>query len=62
MAVGQVLDYAFQGRKQFGDCYKAILLPSKPRPDIVDWLESLQIKIIWREKKDFLDNANGQFT
>jgi hypothetical protein len=62
MAVGQILDYAFQGRKSFGEPNKAILLPSEPSADIVDWLESLKIKVIWREKKAFLDNANGQFT
>jgi hypothetical protein len=62
MAVGQLLDYAFQGIKKFGDPHKAILLPSEPRSDIVDWLDSLQIKIIWRRKEVFLDNANGQFT
>jgi hypothetical protein len=62
MAVGQLLDYAFQGNKKFGNPHKAILLPSEPRSDIVDWLDSLGIKIIWREKKVFLDNANGQFT
>ena len=62
MAVGQVLDYAFQGRKKFSDSHKAILLPRKPHRDIVDWLDSLKINIIWREEKDFLDNANGQFT
>jgi hypothetical protein len=62
MAVGQLLDYAFQGCKKFGEPHKAILLPSEPRSDIVDWLDSLKIKVIWREKKLFLDNANGLFT
>jgi hypothetical protein len=62
MAVGQLLDYAFQGNDKFGDPHKAILLPSAPSSDITDWLDSLGIKIIWREKGAFLDNANGQFT
>jgi hypothetical protein len=62
MAVGQLLDYAFQGNKKFGDPHKAILLPDEPRTDIVDWLDSLKIKVIWPEKREFLDNANGQFT
>jgi uncharacterized protein len=62
MAVGQLLDYAFQGSQKFGNPHKAILLPSEPRSDILEWLESLNIKVIWREKKAFLDNANGQFT
>jgi hypothetical protein len=62
MAVGQLLDYAFQGSKKFGDPHKAILLPSEPNSDVVEWLDSLNIKVIWREKKVFLDNANGRFT
>ena len=62
MAVGQLLDYAFQGNKKFRHPHKAILLPSKPASDIVDWLDSLKIKIVWRKKKTFFDNANGQFT
>ena len=62
MAVGQLLDYAFQGNRKFRHPHKAILLPSKPASDIVDWLDSLKIKIVWRKKKAFFDNANGQFT
>jgi hypothetical protein len=34
----------------------------EPRSDIVDRLDSLEIKVIWHEKKVFLDNVNGQFT
>jgi hypothetical protein len=34
----------------------------EPRSDIVNRLGSLDIKVIWREKKAFLDNVNGQFT
>ena len=62
MAVGQILDYAFQGNKKFGDPNKTILLPSEPGSDIVDWLDSLKIKIIWRKRRAFLDNANGWFS
>ena len=62
MAVGQLLDYAYQGRKELGVVNKAILLPVEPPEDIKNWLESLDIRIIWREKNVFLDNANGQFT
>jgi hypothetical protein len=62
MAVGQLLDYAYQGRETFSNPHKAILLPAKPQPEIVAWLDSLDIKIIWRERGSFLDNANGQFT
>jgi hypothetical protein len=62
MAVGQLLDYGFQIQKKFGKTHMAILLPKKPRADLVDWLGPLGIRVIWREKGAFLDNANGQFT
>ena len=62
MAVGQLLDYAYQGRSELGAVHKAVLLPEKPSPEIEEWLDSLNIKIVWREKNVFLDNANGQFT
>jgi len=62
MAVGQLLDYAFQGREKLGVAHKAILLPKKPSSDMVAWLEPLKISIIWREGRVFLDDANGQFT
>lgn len=62
MAVGQLLDYGFQGRKKFGRTSMAILVPQKPRDDIEDWLASLKISVIWSEKQSFLDNANGKFT
>jgi hypothetical protein len=62
MAVGQLLDYAYQGNRKFGNPHKAILLPREPSHEIVNWLDSLDIKVIWRDKKVFLDNANGRFT
>ena len=65
MAVGQLLDYAFQGNqgeKPLGEPHKAILLPKKPHPEIINWLHHLHIHIIWREGKSFSDNANGQFS
>ena len=61
MAVGQLLDYAFQGRKKLGASNKAILLPKKPQPAAVEWLQPLRIKIIWREGDLFRDNARGRF-
>jgi hypothetical protein len=61
MAVGQLLDYAFQGKQDLGEPKKAILLPVKPQPEIEKWLASLEISIIWRKGREFLDNANGQF-
>jgi hypothetical protein len=62
MAVGQLLDYAYQGRKQFGWPNMAILVPEEPSRDIQDWLKHFDISVIWRQKGVFLDNANGQFT
>jgi hypothetical protein len=62
MAVGQLLDYSFQGRKKFGDSNMAVLLPKKPDSDIEEWLRSLKIAIVWRDGKSFYDNANGQFS
>ena len=62
MAVGQLLDYAFQGKEEFGEPYKAILLPRKPEANIENWLLNLKISIIWRERGSFLDNANGRFS
>jgi hypothetical protein len=61
MAVGQLLDYAFQGKEKLRNPNKAILLPRKPDPDIEEWLAHLKISIIWRERQSFLDNANGRF-
>lgn len=61
MAVGQLLDYAFQMRENFGSPNKAILLPQEPPQDVVKWLEPLGIKTIWRSGRSFIDNADGQF-
>lgn len=61
MAVGQLLDYAFQGKAMLGNPQMAVLLPNRPKEDVVAWLEALQISVIWEEKKAFLDNANGKF-
>lgn len=60
MAVGQLFHYAFQGNLK--QSHKAILLPDKPAPDYIKWLESLGINIIWRSGRLFQDNVNGQFT
>jgi hypothetical protein len=62
MAVGQLLDYAFQARNEIGETHKAILLPEKPEASLLPWLETLGINVIWEDSSVFLDNANGQFT
>jgi hypothetical protein len=61
MAVGQLLDYAFQIEKKFGKLNLAILLPRTPDPKSVNWLPQRNISLIWREKTAFRDNANSQF-
>jgi hypothetical protein len=62
MAVGQLSEYAFRGRKKFGATNQAILLPKRPSPDIFEWLDSIGIRVIWRERGRFMDNGGGQFT
>jgi hypothetical protein len=62
MAVGQLLDYAFLGKKKFGTPHMAILLPKKPEAEMLTWLEGLKIKVIWKQRKTFVDNAQGLFT
>jgi hypothetical protein len=62
MAVGELLDYAFQGKGICERLNKAILLPGYPGDERVNWLGPLGIKIIWRKGQSFVDNANGQFT
>jgi len=62
MAVGQLLDYAFQGKNELGDSNMAILLPERPEPDIENWLQYLRISVVWRKGNKFLDNANGRFS
>jgi hypothetical protein len=62
MAAGQLLEYAYVGRKFHGSPNKAILLPDRPDPRSTEWLADLKISVVWKEKKVFLDNANGQFS
>jgi hypothetical protein len=62
MAVGQLLDYAFQIEEKVGRVHMGILLPAKPKESLEAWLNHLNMSLIWREENVFLDNANGQFT
>jgi hypothetical protein len=62
MAVGQLLDYEFQGRTKFADPHKAILVPEKPTEDVIEWLNAINIKLIWQSERLFVDNDNGRFT
>jgi len=62
MAVGQLLDYSYLGKKLIGKPNMAILLPERPEAKSVEWLSELRIFLAWKEKNVFLDNANGLFT
>ena len=62
MAVGQLLDYAFLGKKTLVTPNMAILLPKEPEKEILTWLDGLNISVIWKQGKAFKDNAGEQFT
>lgn len=61
MAAGQLLDYAYVGRKVFRKPNMAILLPNRPDHGNLGWLKEIGIHLIWREGRAFRDNHNGQF-
>jgi hypothetical protein len=61
MAVGQLLDYAYLGRADLGKPNMAILLPGKPDSKLLEWLDDLKIWVIWKHRREFLDNAEGTF-
>jgi len=62
MAVGQLFDYAYLGRKRFGKPNMAILLPKKPDPKSTEWLSELHIGVVWKEDDAFRDEPKGRFT
>lgn len=62
MAVGQLLDYAFNIEKSYGKLNLAILVPDRPEPKSVRWLSQLGIGLVWEERGSFVDDSNGQFT
>lgn len=49
MAIGQLFDYS----RFIAATRKAILVPSRPREDIINLLRGLEIEIIWRDGKGF---------
>lgn len=59
MAIGQVLDY---GRFIEPVPARAVLLPSRPRPDLEDLLMAAETYAVWPSGEGFVDNANGRFT
>lgn len=62
MGVGQLLDYAFQGRKLYRRPNMALLLPTRPNLKMLEWLKPLRISLVWKQGRTFKDNAGGQFS
>jgi hypothetical protein len=52
MAIGQLMDYG----RFFPRMKRAVLLPSEPRKDLADLLESAGVFVIWRESSKFISN------
>jgi hypothetical protein len=54
MAIGQLLDYSrfLEPRPRL-----AVLLPSLPRPDLVELLRRVGIDVVWRDREKFVDSA-----
>lgn len=56
MAVGQLLDY---GRFVKPAPRLAVLLPSRPRRDLQDYLSCAGVELVWREGKRFVDSTRA---
>ena len=55
--IGQLLDYRFQLQEQeFKVKEICLLLPTKPRENIMNLLSNLGIKLIFKKGKDFISN------
>jgi hypothetical protein len=59
MAIGQLADYR---RFAPAGTQCAVLLPSRPRRDLEELLDSQGVQAVWRAEDGFADNASGQFT
>ena len=59
MAISQLADYVrlLEPRPE-----RAVLLPSRPEPDLEELLRSQDIHVIWPEGMSFSDTAGGSFT
>jgi len=57
MAIGQLLDYArfVQPRARL-----AVLLPSRPRADLLELLASADVEVVWQEGKRFADLGTAE--
>ena len=61
MAVGQLFDYGFYAAKRFDKLNRAVLLPKEPAADVIEWLQPLEIGLIWQVRRGFRDNAGKRF-
>ncbi len=57
MALGQLVDYG----RFVAEPALAVLLPSRPRPDLEALLGAASVSAVWPEGNSFVDNANGRF-
>ncbi|MFW5420997.1 restriction endonuclease [Nocardiopsis sp. CNT-189] len=57
MAVGQLLDYRRFIERDGQRPALAVLLPSRPRPDLLDYCADLGIEVIWEEGDSFTSTA-----
>ena len=55
MAIGQLLDYRKLMRDKIKVKRMAILVPKKPREDLIKLLKELRIKVIFKEKERFVE-------
>ena len=57
--IGQLLDYSFQLKEQGFEIENMyLLLPTKPRDNILALLKSIGIKLIYKSGKEFIDSEN----
>lgn len=59
MAIGQLADYA---RFMTSSVSRAVLVDTRPHPDLLALLDSQGIAAIWRHGDGFTDSAGGKFT
>jgi hypothetical protein len=58
MAIGQLLDY--ERFVEPAPRAKAVLVPDRPTPDLVELLDSLTVAVIWTAGGRFRDNRGGK--
>ena len=54
-------DYGFYAAKRFGKLNRGVLLPKEPATEVIEWLQPLEIGVIWRTQRGFRDNAAKRF-